>query len=512
MKHLIYCLLPAACLWASPMSARAEAVDITVGEKNLSEVPFLGFGVQWSAYEWFDLTESDWTRIEKRLDFLRPPMVRCMLRAYWYCQGFDAQGDPIYDWESVRMKKLYRLLDYCETRKVKIIIGDWDTPANKDDRQDAAADKLQPYQIREDDPRFMRMIGDLLDHLTKDKKYTCLAYYNLLNEPNRPSSGCADFPRWKKAIELLNAEFQKKGYDKTLKIIGPDSTMQREFYWLDMTANELQGKIGAYEFHEYAPVEDVESGFTEKLFYTKRMFVNKFVKNGARIPFFMGEIGMRGGLGANVPRLQPKGGPDSQKNIYDFIYGVWMADLNSQIVRAGMDGCCAWDVDDAMHIQKDPNSGWPKLDKLEFKKWGFWNSMAEEIGHPEDADLRPWFYTWSLMSLSFPAGCHFVEVPDAQRPGLRTVAARILKDGKEEWSFMVVNDSDHAYEVTLKAPVIKTPLALRRFHYFDNDRPVDPDGFPVVKAVDLNVDLAAGKVVAMPSRGVVILTTLPVAK
>jgi len=505
--NLIHSLITASALLASTRFALAEQVELTVGTRHLSEVPFLGFGLQWSAYEWFDLTPEDWTRIERRLDFMKPAFVRCMLRHYWYCQGLDEGGKPVYDWNSMRMRKLYQVLDYCESRGIKVIIGDWDDPANNQDRQDPEADKLQPYRIHEDDPRLAPIIGDFLDHLTKTRKYTCLTFYNLLNEPNSPSSGCADFAKWKTAISLLHAEFRKRGYDRTIRICGPDVTFQKDFYWVDLTAQQLPDKIGAYEYHEYASVEDVETGFTEKLFHTKRMYVNKFVKDGRKIPFFMGEIGMRGGMGGNVKPHPAKGGADSQLNIYDFIYGVWMADFNAQIVRAGMDGCIAWNVDDAMHIQKDPNSGWPKLDRLQLKKWGFWNSMAEEIGFPEDANLRPWYYTWSLMSLGFPAGCHFVEIPDARRPGLRAIAARI---GDGDWSFAVVNDSDQSCEVILKAPEIKKALNLRRFHYFENDRPADTEGFPKVKSVDKNVDLAAGSTVSMPSRGVVILTTLPV--
>lgn len=63
-----------------------------------------------------------------------------------------------------------------------------------------------------------------------------------------------------------------------------------------------------------------------------------------------------------------------------------------------------------MHIIND-NSGWPDIHKTLFKKWGFFNSLAEEIGHPEDANLRPWFYTWSLLSRAFPARCVLTHVP-----------------------------------------------------------------------------------------------------
>ena len=58
--------------------------------------------------------------------------------------------------------------------------------------------------------------------------------------------------------------------------------------------------------------------------------------------------------------------------------------------------------------------------------------------------------------------------------------------------------------------VIPSPAAttLKQYNYFDSDRPVDKDGFPVVKATLEKADLKAGVEVSLPSRGVVFLTTM----
>ena len=503
------CLRPLLlALVLAPALRAAEPVVVTAGDQPLSEVPFLGFGVQWSAYPWFDITDDDWARVEKRLDFMRPPIVRLMTRAYKYCTGYDAAGKPVYDWNSPRMLKIYRLLDYCEKRKIEVILGEWDDPASDEDRQDPAGDKLQSYDIQETDPRWSVLICDMIEHLQKVKGYTCLKYYNLINEPNGSWSACGDFPKWKIAIENLHAEFKKRGLDRSLLIIGPDANSQKDYYWLDLSVLKMPGLIGVYDLHEYANFRDVESGWLGRLFHSKRVFVNKFDPQGAKKPFIMGEIGLSAGYRDGKP-VQPMGGKDSQPYIYDFNYGVWMADFNTQVALAGMDATIAWAVDDAMHMEKSTNSSWPKLDNVTFKKWGFWNSMAEEIGHPDDAAIRPWFYTWSLQSRCFPRGCRFVEVPDPQRPGLRVAAARFERGATRHWSFVVVNDADEAREVVLRAPSAGVLPRLFRYHYFDQDRPVDPDGFPVVKHVDKLADPAAGLAVSLPSRGVVILTTLP---
>ena len=43
----------------SARAAEPERISLTVGTRSLSEVPWKGFGVQWSPYPWFELTDAD---------------------------------------------------------------------------------------------------------------------------------------------------------------------------------------------------------------------------------------------------------------------------------------------------------------------------------------------------------------------------------------------------------------------------------------------------------------------
>ena len=119
--------------------------------------------------------------------------------------------------------------------------------------------------------------------------------------------------------------------------------------------------------------------------------------------------------------LDGKTNGDQQPRVKTFAYGVMMSDYVAQVATAGWMGACAWDLDDAMHTV----SGHPPIpnDKT-LKVWGFWNTQGTAMGHPEDEDIRPWFYTWSLMSRLFPARHpHFggapARPPAYARPGRR---------------------------------------------------------------------------------------------
>ncbi len=497
MKILICAVLAALTLAISP--AGAAPVVITVDTRTAVCTNFLGFGVQWSAYPWFDISDAAWQKVFDRLDYMRVPLVRLMTRAYTYCDGFDAQGQAIYEWDNDRMKKMYRLLDYCESRHVKVILGEWDHPASQQDRPDIATDKLQQYHMDENDPRWHRIIGDLVAHLRNEKHYTCIVYFNLLNEPNSNSSGHIEFGKWKAAITALNAEFARRGLGQAVKIIGPDVCfLPRDGFWVDLTVQQCPEQVAAYDFHYYSTVADLESDYLETYCWLKRDYINRFDKQGAGKPFFMGEAGMTGGP------VKPQGGSDSQPHIYDHIYGVWMADYNVQCARAGMAGTIAWDLDDAMHINKDKDTHWPDVTRTLFKKWGFFNSLATEIGHPEDANLRPWYFTWALMSRSFPPGCRTVKTSSTLLPGIRTLAAIRGAD----LSIVLVNDSDTPQELNVTVPGSAPIPALARYDYFVDDRKVDQDGLPLPKEILPNADVQAGLRASLPARSVMVFTSI----
>jgi hypothetical protein len=105
-----------------------------------------------------------------------------------------------------------------------------------------------------------------------------------------------------------------------------------------------------------------------------------------------------------------------------------------------------------------------------------------------------------------------LEIPGCLPKGVRPLAARWEHHGTKHFSLTVINDSDTARDVMIAVPEAAWPSTVHRFHYFKDDRPADADGFPVVKQIDSGVDLSKGVAVSLPSRGVVVLTTIPISR
>jgi hypothetical protein len=468
--------LSGVVLMADPIPTVTVDLKATVADR------FMGLGVQWDPYE-YPPAEAEWKLTLARLDFMQPAFFRVMWTATPYCLGFDEAGKPQYVWElgedkvRERLGPLFAILDYAQSRGIDVMLGEWNQPKGF----------AGPA-----DPRWARIVADFVQYLTTQKKYRVIRYYNLFNEPNGNwmwPQGKVDYAAWAAGIRLLRQEFDARGL-KGLPIAGPDNSGNWE--WLDRCARELHDEIGFWEMHWYVKDKELFDGDVERLLRAKREMLLGTDPQVASKSLYMGEAGI----------IQGRVNGDQQPRVKDYDYGVLMADFVAQVARAGWMGASAWDLDDALHVVNGRKH--PAIpDDLTLKIWGFWNTQGRAMDHAEDEAIRPWFYTWSLMSRLFPKGSRVAEVKESDFPaGLRTVAA----SDANGVSVMVVNDAAGQRTVAVRIPGLRGKK-LVQYHYFDGDRPVDSDGFPVAQKKMLKVDGKGAVRVELPSRGVVFLSS-----
>lgn len=164
-----------------------------------------------------------------------------------------------------------------------------------------------------------------------------------------------------------------------------------------------------------------------------------------------------------------------------------MADLAVQEARAGVDGAAAWCLD-----------GYPG-------GWcGMWGRGDDDPGtvSAHSTALRPWFYTWSLMSRYLPTGS-VVHAP-AEPADVRVLAARLPSGG---WTFVLVNRTGTAQTVPLTEPT--GTITLAKYVYSAGTAPAtDADGFPVPVG-RLTADFTDGHNVTVGGDSVAVFTTSP---
>lgn len=167
---------------------------------------------------------------------------------------------------------------------------------------------------------------------------------------------------------------------------------------------------------------------------------------------------------------------DYARNLFD--YGI-------QVARSSHSGAMTWCLDGF-------DSG---------KNCGAWDSSGNNGGFT----LRPWFYTWSLLSRYLGPGTqmHIMTQPG----GVRIVGGRLNtgSNGLAHWTFALVNQYGNAQLVTLKVP----GWGQGEFNVYstvDGVSPVNGDGFPV-PASTVSGTLAGGINVNVPAWGAVLITT-----
>jgi hypothetical protein len=299
-----------------------------------------------------------------------------------------------------------------------------------------------------------RIPADFLAQLHDVYGYTNIRYFNLINEPNY-LAGC-DFGCWTGIVRALSKTFTALGLGRWLKLVGPDNANS----WDDTpSAQALDRKSGL----------DTDNPIGGDSWVTMTLH------------------SVRGLVGPYDSHRYA-----TMWGIEHGVYGDQMRARREQINNLDSPGK-AYFADGSQNL----------------KQWGFWNSLGGRDGYPaSDLQLRPWYYPWSVLARSFPAGSQALAVPSTGVAGLRIAAAKIPSAGRYQLSLAVVNDSDVPRSVVLAVPAGTRPLTFARYDYFAGERPVDSDGFPVAAQVLEQVQLASGLRIQLPSRGLVVLSSL----
>ncbi|WP_148072625.1 glycoside hydrolase family 5 protein [Bythopirellula goksoeyrii] len=436
---------------------------------------------------------------------MRSPLFRTMQSAFYYWHDIDGSGKPTYRFDSSYVNKLVKLLDWCEANGTQVILGEWGAPTS-----------VTGISLANDDPLWTRIVVEFLMELFRRRSYQCVRYFNLINEPHgswSSTAGC--FDEWRSAILNLHQDLQRSGLHDRVAIAAPDANSE----WLrkTLTDSELREVTAIYDEHWYVTRDEINAGAVEQRCREQCRCISQCDPGK---PYILGELGIVDG----------KTEDDRQPNVFGFSYGVEMADAAVQLMRGGSHGFIAWYLDDAMHffgdgeIVRSDDEPLPKDAYERRKVWGMWNSLGNQMGDPSDAQLRPWFFTWSLLSRYFPAGCEIVNVELDQDAPVIIAAARISQEGTNHISLAIVNREDAPRTVRVHIPEMQVLTTLARFDYFDldsDDRPdswptsIDNQGCDVFPSPSLflsEVDFQSGLKIALDGRGVVILTSLETAE
>lgn len=427
----------------------SRPICLTVTDEVINPY-YLGNGVEWDPYDeavsWSGaLTDAQWDTLYARLDFMKPQYVRCMINSpftYFDGKGFD---------DARNADGILRLLQYCQSRGVMVVYGEYNPPT---------------WEMK-DSPAWVKASVKHLNWLVQDQGFTCIKHFVIFNEPDGDwASPNGDFDFWKGMVSAFQAEMDRYPALAGVSIAGPDAVIDYRnpasaydaFGWLEQTAAQVP-EIGIYDMHAYPGQRYVRSGeFQETLSRLKALAADK--------PIILGEAGYKYFSDAADSALAQEywkrveghpftKGSDCNMLVYDEFYALDMPLLLMSVMNAGFSGAAAWMLDDAMHSNGD--SGRTE----DIKLWGMWNILGGTVfGDASQEEIRPWYYTWSLMCRHFPAGSRIMKLEGALPAQVAGVAA-ILPDGS--CSVALVNWGSGEHVVKLSLPVEAEGYSLQTF-------------------------------------------------
>lgn len=447
---------------------------------------YIGNGAQWDPYQLdygkgkLEISEADWKKLYDRLDFMRPQFIRIMINT----SSFLDKGKFVPE---KGMETLSKMLDYCQSRDVTVMFGDWGWSV------------INTKEAKINDKN-MKHAAELVDHLINEKGYTCIKYYNLINEPNGYwASTNKSYPLWASSIKQFHKNLDNLRLNDKIGIVGPDIAIwgKDEAWWIDSCVVDLGDMIQLYDIHTYPSKITVNSGEYSDIISAYK----KNVPEGKKI--VMGEIGFKFVEEAdslynqeNIRRAKAKEHAsleDSQMFVYDYMYGTDMADALFQTINSGYSGSVIWMLDDAMHSNEAP-------DKL--KIWGFWNIFGEEQFGADEENVRPWYYAWSLLTKYIPAGSKVYKTVSSGDQSIKAIMTE--KEGKS--MFAVVNTSKQEKQIKIESHNMSGLTGCKQFIYSEGTLKKEGDHklLPNKENVDLNLE--KGELVNMPGESLIVYT------
>ncbi len=454
-SRILFIVLLISPITITNAQTEREVFNLVLDQSSKPIENFKGFGVEWDsrAYNQNGVTQKDFQVIGERIKWMDIPIVRIMMQTKW-CFS-ESTG---YDWDNDDMNALYRHLNFCKQNNIEVLLTDWGVEVDW-----LAVDGI----TRTDDSLYAEVIGTYLDYLINKKGFTCIKYFSLVNEPNYE---VGNFERWRNGFENVYNVLIDKGLDKKIKLTAPGQSNNKE--WFFDTVDEARFAVDIYDAHLYAWKEktiigEVNTELKELWDYAKSIDINIDRKQ-----FFVTEAGMRDGQSANI-----------SLEIDNYYYGVFMMDYAIQALHSGATAVLAWMLDDNSH---------PEF------QWGLWKDKKNGM------QLRPWFFTWSLLTKLFQPGNYIYRL----RPRsiqLRALASKSKNGNNNTWSFCLVNVGNDTAAFSIKVDGEKT-YKFYKYLYNETNRKVDDRGFPSPDS-QIEINLNTGREIMVPGNSVVFITS-----
>jgi alpha-galactosidase len=365
-----------------------------------------------------------WEQIEQHADWLGLDFIRVEVEQRMWQPERDR-----FTWDTAEMRILYRILDWCERCRADVFFqvmwGNVDWNAFPEFRGDAVK---RVHSGPRDMQAFADSVAALLKHLTRTKRYTCIRWLCINNEPGYDWSWWQAPPNQpmplRDGLAAVRHALDREGIRVPLS--GPDWTDLPELKPEQIDFDEF---IGAYDLHSYyARFDWASNGGYPLATAEKRLAAWREWTSARGKPLFLSELGtMVYGWGGNKP------GPAK------FESAIKDAELVVRALNLGVDGFNRW----SFVNRGDLDGHWQMISTWDENKQTLLQTI---MPHPNS------YFVYGLVSRltakhSSVLAC---EARGGRVDGTNRVFTTALRSPKGNLTWMVVNDASRAWAAQLE--------------------------------------------------------------
>jgi hypothetical protein len=334
-----------------------------------------------------------------------------------------------FDWDSEEMRTLYRILDWCQRNDADVFLTEMWRDVEWLGYPDVHPLVSAPASLED----FAEGLAALASYLVREKRYTCIKWLCIANEPPGGTWGYwwsrgPDNAPFSPAFKAVREALDRRGM--ALPLCGPDWT---DSPGLDPAKIDFAPYVGAFDIHSYTP----PNANLSRILGDWAQWAHRQGK-----PFFVTELGdMSQGWGANNP------GPSSYEAVLS------NAEKILRGLNAGVDGFNRW----SFLNRGDLDGQWQLLRT--------WDAEAKRYLQHAQPEPTP-FYGYAMLtrfsakhSDVLPCEWQF-QTTSSDSP---RVFAAALRSPKGHLTLIVANREDTASETRFRWDGLNRKMALHRY-------------------------------------------------
>ena len=384
---------------------------------------------------------SDWEDVfVPRIREMNLKRIRVMLLPSWFATSESVYQNGTYTFDSDGWKSLELVLDTAQKFDMYVNITMWGIDGGAQWMGEPLISG-QWITVPKSNEVFCNVFADALEYLIDEKGYTCIKEVTPYNEPDtvfRPYLGeVKGFPAYAELCYKLNDVFEERGLRDRLKFnLGDDANRAS---WLESSALELSEIADYFNSHNYKFGKNTSNSDMLGNQISGAFGTFQQALGDSNVPLMYGEFGTN--------TTQP---PNGCVDRYEPSRGIDVTRIAINALNSGAVGLSYWVLFSQFYSTSTDFS-----DIMSMGLWGFAD---------ENYECRPVYYAYSLLT-------RFTEMGSTIYPisaGDENIAAVALRTAEGKWTYLMVNTSDVAVQVSF-GNVVSEVGDLAYYAYSSND-------------------------------------------